>query len=91
MFDLNTVVVNSISGFTLTDATGINNIGQIVAIGLNSASQEEAFLLTPVPEHRSGDGSVDGPCRLALSSQPFALVSDGAGKYLYAAGNGVGD
>jgi hypothetical protein len=48
MIDLNSVVVNSLSGFTLTNATGINNIGQIVATGLNSASQEEAFILTPV-------------------------------------------
>jgi len=53
MVDLNSVVVNSLSGFTLMDATAINDWGQIVATALNSASQAEAFLLTPVPEPSS--------------------------------------
>jgi probable HAF family extracellular repeat protein len=35
------------SGFTLTDATAINDNGQIVANGRNSTGQEHAFLLTP--------------------------------------------
>jgi probable HAF family extracellular repeat protein len=35
------------SGFTLTDATAINDNGQIVANGSNSSGQTHAFLLTP--------------------------------------------
>ncbi len=35
------------SGFTLDDATAINNNGQIVANGYNAQGQEHAFLLTP--------------------------------------------
>jgi len=35
------------SGFTLTDATAINDNGQIVANGSNTTGQEHAFLLTP--------------------------------------------
>jgi probable HAF family extracellular repeat protein len=35
------------SGFTLDDATAINDNGQIVANGHNSGGQEHAFLLTP--------------------------------------------
>ena len=54
MIDLNSVVINSLSDFILTNATGINNIGQIVATGLNSVSHEEAFMLTPVREPGSG-------------------------------------
>jgi probable HAF family extracellular repeat protein len=35
------------SGFTLTDATAINDNGQIVANGSNATGQTHAFLLTP--------------------------------------------
>ena len=35
------------SGFTLDNATAINDKGQIVANGKNSTGQEHAFLLTP--------------------------------------------
>jgi probable HAF family extracellular repeat protein len=38
------------SGWELSDATGINNSGQIVGYGLNPAGQTHAFLLNPVPE-----------------------------------------
>ena len=38
------------SGLTLYNALGINNLGQIVGQGRNSANVDEAFLLTPVPE-----------------------------------------
>jgi probable HAF family extracellular repeat protein len=34
------------SGFTLDDATGINDNGQIVVNGYNAQGQEHAFLLT---------------------------------------------
>jgi probable HAF family extracellular repeat protein len=35
------------SGFTLTNASGINASGQIVAQGSNTTGQNHAFLLTP--------------------------------------------
>jgi probable HAF family extracellular repeat protein len=35
------------SGFTHSNATAINDNGQIVANGSNSEGQEQAFLLTP--------------------------------------------
>ena len=35
------------SGFTLHNATAINDNGQIVANGYNSLGQEHTFLLTP--------------------------------------------
>ena len=35
------------SGFTLDNATAINDNGQIVASGSNAPGQEHAFLLTP--------------------------------------------
>ena len=49
MQDLNDLIAPS-SGWTLTYALGINDSGQIVRIGENSNSQEEAFLLKPVSE-----------------------------------------
>ena len=57
------------------DATGINNFGQIVATGLNSASQEEAFLLTPIRGRaRRAD---ERPCRLIPRKQPKAFETFG--------------
>jgi probable HAF family extracellular repeat protein len=35
------------SGFTLYDATGINDNGQIVVTGYNAQGYRHAFLLTP--------------------------------------------
>ena len=35
------------SGFTLDNATAINDNGQIVVSGSNAPGQEHAFLLTP--------------------------------------------
>jgi probable HAF family extracellular repeat protein len=40
-------LIPSGSGFTLDNATAINDNGQIVANGYNSTGQEHAFLLTP--------------------------------------------
>ena len=40
-------LIPSRSGFTLDDATAINDNGQIVANGHNSGGQEHTFLLTP--------------------------------------------
>jgi probable HAF family extracellular repeat protein len=44
--DLNKLIPPG-SGFTLDNATAINDSGQIVANGYNSIGQEHAFLLTP--------------------------------------------
>ncbi len=49
MSDLNSFV-DPLLGFTLTDATAINDNGWIVGYGLNPAGQTHAFLLTPIPE-----------------------------------------
>ncbi|HLZ99331.1 MAG TPA: hypothetical protein VKP66_15465 [Steroidobacteraceae bacterium] len=45
--DLNTLV-NLPTGFTLIDATAINDKGQIVGYGWNNLKQVRAFLLTPI-------------------------------------------
>ena len=51
--DLNTLVAPS-SGFSLIEATGISSTGFISAVGVsNVTGQEEALLLTPVPEASS--------------------------------------
>lgn len=47
--DLNDLIDPNL-GWTLLDATSINNSGQIVGYGTNSLGQEHAFLLNPVPE-----------------------------------------
>ena len=44
MYDLNKLM--SLNGVTLTDATALNDLGQIVADG----SDGNAYLLTPIPE-----------------------------------------
>jgi probable HAF family extracellular repeat protein len=44
--DLNNLIPAG-SGFVLTEATGINDAGQIVANGSNSTGQNHAFLLNP--------------------------------------------
>ena len=49
--DLNTMI-DPASGWALAEAWGINNSGQIAGYGYNGG-QEEAFLLTPVPEPSS--------------------------------------
>jgi probable HAF family extracellular repeat protein len=48
VIDLNDMI-DPASGWHLVEATGINDIGQIVGQGRNSAGQFHAFLLTPVP------------------------------------------
>jgi uncharacterized protein (TIGR03437 family) len=50
MYDLNTLLVNG-TGWALSFATAINNVGQIVGTGLvagPNGSEQHAFLLTPV-------------------------------------------
>jgi probable HAF family extracellular repeat protein len=49
MSDLNNDIGSS-SGWTLQDALGINDNGQIVGYGTNPSGQIDAFLLTPIPE-----------------------------------------
>ena len=49
MQDLN-LLIPSNSDWTLEEATGINDSGQIVGEGVNPSGQPEAFLLTPTPE-----------------------------------------
>jgi probable HAF family extracellular repeat protein len=46
MLDLNNLI-SSGSGWTLQDATGINDLGQIVGIRVNAQGLTDAFLLTP--------------------------------------------
>jgi probable HAF family extracellular repeat protein len=48
--DLNALNGVAGSGWTLTDAQDINNLGQIVGYGYNDKWQARAFLLSPVPE-----------------------------------------
>jgi probable HAF family extracellular repeat protein len=52
MTDLNSLLPTG-SGWTLADAHGINDEGQIVGAGINPSGQQHAFLLTPVPEPSS--------------------------------------
>jgi len=49
MEDLNDLIEQD-SGWTLNEADGINDLGQIVCSGINSSGQSDLFLLTPVPE-----------------------------------------
>jgi probable HAF family extracellular repeat protein len=49
MEDLNSLI-DPASGWALSIATAINDVGQIVGTGLNGSGQSEAFLLSPVPE-----------------------------------------
>jgi probable HAF family extracellular repeat protein len=50
MTDLNTVSGVAGTGWSLTDATAINDAGQIVGYGSNPQGVTSAFILTPVPE-----------------------------------------
>jgi probable HAF family extracellular repeat protein len=49
LHDLNDLIPEN-SGWTLRDARGINDLGQIVGDGFNPEGQYRAFILTPVPE-----------------------------------------
>jgi len=48
LYDLNDCIPGD-SGWTLKDATDINDLGHIVGWGTNPAGEEHAFLLTPEP------------------------------------------
>lgn len=49
LVDLNSLIDADL-GYTLIEATDINNHGQITCLGVNSAGERRGFLLTPVPE-----------------------------------------
>jgi probable HAF family extracellular repeat protein len=53
MSDLNTLIPAD-SPLYITDANGINDLGQIVAVGVTSAGEAHACLLTPIGEDPSG-------------------------------------
>jgi probable HAF family extracellular repeat protein len=52
-FKLLNNVIPPNSGWTLTEATAINNAGEIVGFGTNPQGNTDAFLLTPLPEPAS--------------------------------------
>ena len=65
MTDLNTLIPSG-SGWTLTNATGINDQGDIVANGVNSSGVENTFLLTP--------GAVPEPTTLSILAPSLLLL-----------------
>jgi len=77
MVDLNSYLSNS--SFAVVDATSINDEGQIVVIGRNSAGIQHVFLLTP------SAGTVSKPAVVVASSS--AIRKPGA--VLGSAGDGV--
>ena len=95
MTDLNTVVVNSLNGYTLINAHAINDFGQILAIGTQPGTLvflTESFLLTPltrlrfvpVPPCRVADtrnpaGPFGGPEILGGSTRDFTISSSACG------------
>jgi probable HAF family extracellular repeat protein len=50
MTDLSTAVGVAGTGWSLAEATAINDLGQIVGYGTNAQGESHAFMLTPVPE-----------------------------------------
>lgn len=51
--DLNSLLDSASQDWTLSEAYGINNLGQIVGYGFDETGLQHAFLLTPVPEPSS--------------------------------------
>ena len=51
--DLNSLLDGPYAGWQLRRANAINNLGWIVGTALNPSGEDEAFLLTPVPEPSS--------------------------------------
>lgn len=64
--NLNDLVDESGSGWTLQFAEDVNNAGQIVGYGLDPQGRTHGFLLTPVPEPNSGLAMLAGVAALAL-------------------------
>jgi hypothetical protein len=55
MIDLNSLLDASGTGWTLTQATAINNKGQIVGFGIDPLGHMGAFVLTPVRRHEADE------------------------------------
>ncbi|HEX8883693.1 MAG TPA: PEP-CTERM sorting domain-containing protein, partial [Noviherbaspirillum sp.] len=55
IIDLNTLVQSSDPNFLLYQASDINDLGQIAAVGMNSDFQAHAYLLTPTFTTRGAD------------------------------------
>lgn len=73
MQDLNDVLTPG-SGWTLTAARDINDLGQIVGTGTNSLGQQHGFLLTPLPTWQ-----VDADGSWTTASNWFGGVPSGSG------------
>ena len=75
VIDLNTVI-DTASGWHLMEAAAINDWGQIVGQGKNSAGQFHAFLLMPVPPLQSPAKSPasQSPTKSATPPQPTTEV-----------------
>jgi len=69
MFDLNNLLVGSLGSIYLTDAKGINNSNQIVALGSNGHSYLLSISSVPVPAAAWFFGS--GLCGLAAARRKF--------------------
>jgi len=67
MQDLNSLLINPNSGWTLQAATAINNAGQIVGSGINPSGQTHAFLLNPLPL-----GSVTAASTVQTNLPPYS-------------------
>jgi probable HAF family extracellular repeat protein len=86
MIDLNSRIPNS--GWTLVQASAINDRGYIVGYGINPSGLSHAFLLTPNPHRATAtaavlNGSVGGATitdgGLGYSSPPAVLIQGGGG------------
>lgn len=81
--DLNTLLDASGDSWTLTQATGINDMGQITGTGIitigtgnNTTTQTRAFLLTPDrPGDANGDGQVDF-ADLVIVAQHYGAIGN---------------
>lgn len=71
MLDLNNLITPG-SGWTLQEAHAINDAGQITGLGVSPSGAQHAFLLTPVPVHVAGAGTIAVP----HSRIPAAFVFD---------------
>ena len=82
MLDLNSLIDPN-SEWTLAEAWGINDLGQIVGFARNSSSDERAFLLNPLGEdYANGSDSEDGPS-LDVAQNPDAGEYGLLGQYTY--------
>lgn len=85
MVDLNSLLGPSGNGWTLEEATGINNLGQITGQGVDPQGQTHGFLLTPEPTSPlSKPNSTTLPVEdfsfpLSDSSGTFKLITEAGG------------